>query len=91
MRDIAGILRSKGRITLPKPVRDALGLNERDRLLFRVFDGQAVLTKVEDFLDLAGSVNVAPETRGLDWPEIKANTWRSRVASRVKGIQPVKP
>ncbi|HXA17610.1 MAG TPA: AbrB/MazE/SpoVT family DNA-binding domain-containing protein [Thermoanaerobaculia bacterium] len=80
--DVPATLSSKGQITLPKSVRDALGLKEGDRVLFRVLEGRAVMAKVEDFLDLAGSVSVAPGKRGAAWPEIKASTWRSRATSR---------
>jgi antitoxin PrlF len=80
--DVPATLTSKGQITLPKPVRDALGLKEGDRVLFRVLEGRAVLAKVEDFLDLAGSVKVSPEKKGKSWPAIKASTWRRRATAR---------
>jgi antitoxin PrlF len=80
--DVPATLTSKGQITVPKSVRDALGLKEGDRVLFRVLDGRAVLAKVEDFLDLAGSVSVASGKRGATWPEIKATTWRRRATAR---------
>jgi AbrB family looped-hinge helix DNA binding protein len=73
---------SKWQITIPKPVRDLLALKEGDRVQFHIFEGRVVLTKVEDFLDLAGSVSVSPEKRGASWPEIKARTWRRRAAAR---------
>jgi len=63
-------------------VRDALGLKEGDRVLFRVLEGRAVLAKVQDFLDLAGSVNVSPGNRNAAWREIKASTWRRRAMTR---------
>ncbi len=80
--DVPATLTSKGQITLPKPVREALGLREGDRVLFRVLDGRAVLSKVEDFLDLAGSVRVSPDKKGTDWPAIKTSTWRRRSTAR---------
>ena len=80
--DVPATVTSKGQITLPKSVRDALDLSEGDRVLFRVLDGRAVLAKVEDFLDLAGSVKVSPEKKGKSWPAIKASTWRRRAATR---------
>ncbi|HEV7488125.1 MAG TPA: type II toxin-antitoxin system PrlF family antitoxin [Thermoanaerobaculia bacterium] len=80
--DVPATLTSKGQITLPKPVRDALGLKEGDRVLFRVLEGRAVLAKVEDFLDLAGSVKVSPEKKGKSWTAIKASTWRHRATVR---------
>ena len=82
--DVRVTLTSKGRITLPKAVRDALGLKAGDRVLFRVFEDRAVLTKIEDFLDLAGSVSVSPEKKGATWPAIKASTWGRRAAARAR-------
>jgi antitoxin PrlF len=75
-------LTSKGLITLPMPVRDALGLKKGDRVILRVLEGRAVLAKVEDFLDLAGSVNVSPEMKGKSWSAIKTATWRRRATTR---------
>ena len=45
-------------------MREALGLKVGDRGLFLVLEGRAVLTKIEDFLDLAGSVSVSPALAG---------------------------
>ena len=80
--DVPATLSSKGQITVSKAVRDALGLKEGDRVLFRVLEGRAVLVKVEDFLDLAGRVSVSPEKKSAAWPEIKATTWRRRAMAR---------
>jgi antitoxin PrlF len=80
--DVPATVTSKGQITLPKSVRDALGLKEGDRVLFRILEGRAVLEKVEDFLDLAGSVDVSPEKKGTAWPAIKVATWRRRATTR---------
>jgi AbrB family looped-hinge helix DNA binding protein len=80
--DVLATVNSKGKITLPKSVRDALGLKEGDRVLFRVLEGSVALSKVDDFLDLAGSVRISPEKKGADWPAIKASTWRTRAMAR---------
>lgn len=80
--DVPATVTSKGQVTLPKSVREALGLQNGDRVLFRVLKGRAVLAKVPDFLDLAGSVPVSPPKRGAAWSEIKAMTWRRRAAAR---------
>lgn len=66
---------SKGQITLPKSVREALGLKTGDRVLFRVHRDRAVLAKVPDFLDLAGSVPVPPGKRGMPWSRIRSEAW----------------
>lgn len=80
--DVPATVTSKGQITLPKAVRDALGLHAGDEVLFRVEQGRAILAKVPDFLDLKSSVPVPPGERGASWSRIKAETWRSRTANR---------
>lgn len=80
--DVPATVTSKGQVTLPKSVREALRLKAGDRVLFRVHDGRAVLAKVPDFLDLAGSVPVPPGKRGAPWSRIRAETWRKRAAAR---------
>ena len=55
---------SKGQITIPKAVRDALGVVEGDMLVFRVEGGRAIVAATVDLIDLAGSVSVPVEVRG---------------------------
>lgn len=62
---------SKGQITVPKPVREALGLAEGDAVVFRVDEGRAVLAKTPNLIDLAGSVPVPAGKRGVPWDEIR--------------------
>jgi antitoxin PrlF len=80
--DVPATVTSKGQVTLPKSVREALGIKEGDRVLFRVMEGRAVLAKVPDFLDLAGTVPVPPAGRRVSWSEVKAKTWRDRATTR---------
>jgi len=68
---------SKGQVTLPKAVRESLGVKPGDRVLFRVHDDRAVLARTPDFLELAGSVDVPPDKRGRSWKEIRAQTTRA--------------
>ena len=73
--DVGARMTSKGQITLPKSVREALGLRTGDRVLFRIHRDRAVLAKVPDFLELAGSVPVPPGMRGMSWSRIRAEAW----------------
>lgn len=82
--DIGARMTSKGQITVPRPVRDALGLREGDRVVFRVEQGRAVMAKTVDFLELAGSVPVPVSKRRLPWREVLAEARRARGA-RVVG------
>jgi AbrB family looped-hinge helix DNA binding protein len=80
--DVAATVTSKGQVTLPKSVRQALGLEAGDRVIFRVHEGLAVLAKVPDFLDLAGTVPVPPGKKGIPWSRIRSETRRRQGLAR---------
>ncbi|MSO42172.1 MAG: AbrB/MazE/SpoVT family DNA-binding domain-containing protein [Solirubrobacterales bacterium] len=80
--DTRARLTSKGQITIPKVVREALELNQGDEVLFRVERSRAVVAKTPDFLDLAGSVPVPAGKRGTPWDEIIGEARRARVGRR---------
>jgi len=42
-----GSVTSKGQVTIPKEVRDKLGLRSGDRVLFSIEDGEAKIRKVK--------------------------------------------
>jgi AbrB family looped-hinge helix DNA binding protein len=69
---------AKGQITVPKAVRDALGVREGDTLVFRVEGDRAVVAATPDLLDLAGVVSVPVGARGIDWDEVRRRAWRAR-------------
>ncbi len=73
---------SKGQVTIPKAVRDALELSEGDELLFRVQDSRAVIAKTPGFLALAGSVPVPVAKRGTPWDEVLRQTRAQRATQR---------
>jgi antitoxin PrlF len=77
--DVAARLTSKGQVTIPKAVREALGLGEGDHLIFRVEGHRAVLARTADLLELAGAVEVPAERRGASWDEIRRRTRAARV------------
>jgi antitoxin PrlF len=76
--DMPATVTSKGQITLPKDLRDALDLRAGDKVLFRVHKDRAVLAKVPSFLELAGSVPVPPRKKGTTWSKIRSETWNKR-------------
>lgn len=73
--DAMARMTSKGQITVPKAVRDALALHVGDNVHFRVEGEVVVLARTPDLLDLAGSVAVPPEVRGMSWDEIRDVAW----------------
>lgn len=78
--DIAARVTSKGQITIPKPVREALKLSEGDQVVFRVIEGErAILARTPDLLELAGSIPVPAAVRGLPWEEIRRRAWAAQL------------
>jgi antitoxin PrlF len=80
--DVSARLSSKGQLTVPLSVREALGLGEGDSVVFRVEGNRATLAKTPDLLALAGSIAVPAAKRGMAWSEILAETHRARAAAR---------
>ena len=56
--DVAARLTSKGQVTIPRSVREALGLRDGDAVIFRVIGDRAVLARTRNLLELAGAVDV---------------------------------
>ena len=80
--DVAAKLSSKGQLTVPKAVREALGLNEGDELVFRVEGNRAVMARTDDFLALAGSINVPAAKRNVAWDDVIRRTRAARGGKR---------
>lgn len=80
--DAAAKLTSKGQVTVPKAVRDALGLEEGDEVLFRVEGNRAVLARTPEFLSLAGTMAVPAAKRNVAWDDVIRKTRAARAAKR---------
>lgn len=80
--DAAARLSSKGQITVPKRVREALGLHEGDHVIFRIEGRRAVLARTPNLLDLAGAVVVSAGKRGSPWSEVVSRTRAGRARQR---------
>ena len=80
--DVSARVSSKGQITLPKPVRDALRIAEGDEVVFRVEGERATLARAPDLLSLAGAVAVPAARRGAAWAEVRRRTQAERARRR---------
>jgi len=80
--DVAARVTSKGQVTVPKVVRDALGIKDGDEVVFRVEGQRALLAKTPDFLELAGTVTVPAVKRSTAWDEVIRRTRTERAAAR---------
>ena len=76
--DTTARVSSKGQVTIPKSVREALDLHEGDELLFRVERSRAVVAKTPDFLQFAGTVATPAGKRRTPWDEVLQQTRAAR-------------
>jgi antitoxin PrlF len=81
--DVAAKVTSKGQVTVPKAVREALGIKEGDEIVFRVEGNRAVIARTPDFLDLAGSIRVPAAKRNVAWDDVIRRTRSERAAARL--------
>jgi antitoxin PrlF len=81
----------KGQITIPKAIRDALGVEDGDHVVFRVEGDRAIFARTPNLLDMAGSVASSVPTRGSQWDEVitraNANRTRSNAADYRAGVK----
>ena len=80
--DVPARVSSKGQITIPRAVREALTIAEGDEVIFRVEGQRAILARSPDLIQLAGSVSVPAPKRGTPWDEVLRETRRVRAATR---------
>jgi bifunctional DNA-binding transcriptional regulator/antitoxin component of YhaV-PrlF toxin-antitoxin module len=67
---------------VPKAVREALGLNAGDEVVFRVDGSRAVLARTADLLALGGTVRVPAGKRNVAWDEVIRRTRAARGTER---------
>lgn len=70
---------SKGQLTVPKRIRELLMLQPGDEVVFDVDERGITFGRVPNFIELAGSVAVPPDVRGLSWEEIEERASRAWV------------
>jgi len=69
---------SKGQVTIPKAVRDALGIDTGDTVMFSIEDGVATLRRTAGLLELAGSVPTPDDVRDVPWSEVRRRARAAR-------------
>ena len=80
--DVSARVSSKGQLTIPRAVREALAIEQGDEVLFRVEGQRAIIARSPDLIQLAGSVSVPAPKQGTPWDVVLRETRRTRAASR---------
>jgi antitoxin PrlF len=80
--DASARVTSKGRVTIPLAVREALELHEGDEIVFRVEGKRVIVAKDPDFLATGGVAAVPAGSRDTPWDEVLARTRAARVDMR---------
>lgn len=84
--EASAVVTSKGQVTIPARIREALGIRRGARLVFHVEDDHIVIEeptsgrqmsvkRYRDFFSLAGSVPVPAELKGASWSEVRRRAW----------------
>lgn len=76
--DVAARLSSKGQVTIPKAVREALGVGEGDSIIFRIEGNLATLQRTPDFLELAGTLTAPVAKKSESWDRVLETSRASR-------------
>lgn len=74
-----GSITTKGQITIPKEIREKLGLNKGDKVLFVIEGDQVIIRKVtrEKLSDILSRQKTWSEA-GLDFQKRLREEWRSQ-------------
>ncbi|MEA3385357.1 MAG: type II toxin-antitoxin system PrlF family antitoxin [Thermodesulfobacteriota bacterium] len=75
------VLTSKGQTTIPKDVRNFLGLKQNDKIFYLIEGKRVILNPLKgNILDLRGSV--ATKEKPIDFKKLR-DTTRKKVARRI--------
>ena len=80
--DVSARISSKGQLTIPKAVREALALEQGDDVVFRIVDGRVELVRLPNLLELAGAVEVTTAQRGIPFEAARRRTWDEQGRAR---------
>jgi bifunctional DNA-binding transcriptional regulator/antitoxin component of YhaV-PrlF toxin-antitoxin module len=76
---------SKGQTTVPRAVRDALGVKPHDKLKYVVDNGCVTVEAVDlDIEDLFGKFKPVPGADVSDWDKVRQDAWDEVVQDRIR-------
>ncbi len=80
--DVAARVTSKGQVTVPKAVREALGVSNGDAIIFRIEGNRAIVARTPDFLELAGTLRIPANKKNAAWDNVIKSTRAIRAAKK---------
>ncbi len=80
--DVAARVTSKGQVTVPKAVREALGVSNGDAIIFRIEGNRAIVARTPDFLELAGTFRIPANKKNAAWDNVIKSTRAIRAAKK---------
>ena len=86
--DVSARVTSKGQVTIPKAVREALALETGDRVVFRMEQHRAIIARIPDLLEMAGAAEVPAAKRGANWDQVRSTTRDQRARRSQSHGQP---
>ncbi len=78
--NVAARVTSKGQVTVPKAVREALGVSEGDTIIFRIEGNRAIVARTPDFIELAGTLRIPATKKNAAWDHVIKSAHASRAA-----------
>ena len=85
---IQSTLTSRGQTTLPKAVREALGLRPGDRLVYVIEDGAVRICRPRSILELAGCLEDYATDPPMTLEEMDEAIAEGAAASGMAGVEP---
>lgn len=78
-------LTSKGQITIPKEIRDALHLTQNDKVAIVAEEGVAVIKPIKgNILDIGASIKISVKEKPIDFKKARKETTR-KIAEHAAG------
>jgi len=66
---------SKGQITIPKEIRDALHLTQNDKVTIVAEEGVAIIKPIKgNILDIGASIKIASKEKPIDFKKVREET-----------------
>jgi AbrB family looped-hinge helix DNA binding protein len=78
--DSAAKVTSRGQVTVPKTIREALGIKDGDEVVFRVEGGQALLARTPEGFDPDQIVDAPTAQCNAEWDDVVCTTRAARAA-----------